>query len=335
MELNMNNHTYIIAEAGVNHNGDMKIAYELIDTAKTIGVDAIKFQTYKTENLVTIDAKKAEYQKNQEDESQYQMLKKLELSYEQFRELKVYCDKIGIEFLSTAFDLESIDFLDDLGMKTWKIPSGEITNLPYLEKIAKLNTDIILSTGMSTLDDIGNAYEVLRKFNKKNITILHCTTSYPTDDFDANLNAMLTIKERFGEEVGYSDHTKGIKVPCIAVSMGACVIEKHFTLDNNMEGPDHKASLMPDEFRKMVEEIRYIEKVKGSYNKLVTETEKENSQVARKSIVAKEDIKKGQEFTADLLDVKRPGTGISPMNWYDVIGKIADRDYKKDDLIIL
>lgn len=335
MELNMNNHTYIIAEAGVNHNGDMKIAYELIDTAKTIGVDAIKFQTYKTENLVTLDAKKAEYQKNEEDESQYQMLKKLELSYEQFRELKAYCDKIGIEFLSTAFDLESIDFLDGLGMKTWKIPSGEITNLPYLEKIAKLNTDIILSTGMSTLDDIGNAYEVLRKFNKKNITILHCTTSYPTDDFDANLNAMLTIKERFREEVGYSDHTKGIKVPCIAVSMGACVIEKHFTLDNNMEGPDHKASLMPDELKKMVEEIRYIEKVKGSYNKLVTETEKENSQVARKSIVAKEDIKKGQEFTADLLDVKRPGTGISPMNWYDVIGKIADRDYKKDDLIIL
>lgn len=326
---------YIIAEAGVNHNGSLDIAKKLVDEAKKSGADCIKFQTFIAENIISKNAKQAKYQTKNigKEQSQLEMIKKLELSFEDFKQLNNYCIEKNIDFLSTAFDLESIDFLESLGMNTWKIPSGEITNLPYLIKIAKLKKKVILSTGMSTMKEIEDAVNIFKKYGTTDITILHCTTQYPTLFEDVNLNAMLSIKEKFGYDVGYSDHTKGIEVPIAAVALGATVIEKHFTLDNNMIGPDHKASLQPDELKKMVESIRNIELSLGDGRKVVANSEKENMSIARKSIVAKKSIRKGQLLSEENITVKRPGDGISPMKWFDILGTVAIRDFEEDELI--
>ena len=330
--------TIIIAEAGVNHNGSMKLAKQLIDAASLAGVDYVKFQTFNAENLVTKSAKKAEYQQKNmvdADNSQYQMLKKLELSKEQHYELIDYCKKRGVKFFSTAFDLDSVEFLSTLRLGLWKIPSGEITNYPYLKRIAQENQPVILSTGMSTIEDIKAAVNVLVKYgtSKQQITVLHCNTQYPTPMQDVNLLAMKTIAREIGIKVGYSDHTSGIEIPIAAVSLGATVIEKHFTLDRNMEGPDHKASLEPAELTAMVTAIRNVEKALGSFEKTVSASESENKSVARKSIVASRFIAKGEILTEENLTVKRPGNGISPMKWNDVIGKVAVRDFNEDELI--
>lgn len=326
---------YIIAEAGVNHNGSLDIAKKLVDEAKKSGADCIKFQTFIAENIISKNAKQAKYQTKNigKEQSQLEMIKKLELSFEDFKQLNNYCIEKNIDFLSTAFDLESIDFLESLGMNTWKIPSGEITNLPYLIKIAKLKKKVILSTGMSTMQEIEDAVNIFKKYGTNDITILHCTTQYPTLFEDVNLNAMLSIKEKFGYDVGYSDHTKGIEVPIAAVALGATVIEKHFTLDNNTIGPDHKASLQPDELKKMVESIRNIELSLGDGRKVVANSEKENMSIARKSIVAKKSIRKGQLLSEENITVKRPGDGISPMKWFDILGTAAIRDFEEDELI--
>lgn len=326
---------YIIAEAGVNHNGSIELAKKMVDKAKESGADCIKFQTFISKNIVSKIASKAEYQKQQTDsnESQLEMLSKLELSFDNFIELKEYCDLRGIEFFSTAFDFDSIDFLNSLDMRIWKIPSGDITNLPYLIKIARLNKPIILSTGMSTMKDIEAALSVLRNNGASEITILHCTTEYPTPYEDVNLKAINTIKNEFKVPVGYSDHTKGIEIPIAAVAMGATVIEKHFTLDRNMEGPDHKASLEPDELKAMVRAIQNIEIAMGSADKKPAESEKKNMDIARKSIIARCTVKKGGVFTEENITVKRPGNGISPMQWFEVIGQIAGRDFEEDELI--
>ena len=325
---------YIIAEAGVNHNGSFELACKLVDEAKKAGVDCIKFQTFKSENLVSGNAQKAEYQKNTTGEgSQIDMLKKLELSYDEFVELKKYCDEKKICFLSTPFDMESIDFLDSIDMPFWKIPSGEVTNLPYLTALAKTGKPIVMSTGMCEIEEIAAAMTVLKENGVKSIKLLHCNTEYPTPFEDVNLLAMNEMKEVFGVEVGYSDHTKGIEVPIAAVALGATIIEKHFTLDRNMEGPDHKASLEPDELAAMVSSIRHIEKSLGTGEKKPSESEKKNITIARKSIVAKTDIKKGDIFSEENITVKRPGNGISPMKWNEVIGQEAGRDFQKDELI--
>ena len=332
--------TIIIAEAGVNHNGSIDLAKRLIEAASFAGADYVKFQTFKTEYLVTKTAKKAEYQKKDianYNNTQYQMLKKLEIDEEQHYELINYCKQYNIQFLSTAFDLESVKFLSSLHLGVWKIPSGEITNYPYLKRIAIESQPVILSTGMSTIEDIKEAVDVLVKYgmNKQNITVLHCNTQYPTPMHDVNLLAMQTIANEIGVKIGYSDHTLGIEVPIAAVALGAGVIEKHFTLNRNMEGPDHKASLEPDELKSMIEAIRNIEKALGSSEKYVSVSESDNRNVARKSIVAANFIKKGNVFTDENLTVKRPGDGISPMKWDDVIGKIAKKDFYEDELIEL
>lgn len=328
------NHVLIIAEAGVNHNGSLELAYKMVDAAKNASVDYIKFQTYKSYNIVSKNASKADYQKeNTGDGSQIDMLQSLELSYEEFGKLKDYCDKVGICFISTPFDLESIEFLDSLDIPFWKIPSGEITNYPYLMSIAKTGRPVILSTGMSTMDDISHALNVLTQNGTTDIKLLHCNTEYPTPYEDVNLNAMKSLYDTFGYEIGYSDHTKGIEIPIAAVAMGAKVIEKHFTLDRNMEGPDHKASLEPDELSEMVKCIRNIEKALGNGIKEPSKSEKKNISIARKSIVAKTDIKKGDILTEDNIATKRPGTGINPMKWNDVIGTRAIKDFNEDDLI--
>lgn len=329
--------TLIIAEAGVNHNGSLELAKKLVDKAVYANVDIIKFQTFTVEDLTTKNAQKAEYQKNNlsGEDTQHKMLKNLELKREEFIELKKYCHSSGIEFLSTAFDLRSIEFLNELGMKRWKIPSGEITNLPYLIKIAKSNKPIILSTGMSTMNDIRSAISILMHNGAGELTVLHCTTEYPTPFHDVNLNAMLTIKEEFDVQVGYSDHTRGIEVSIAAVALGAEVIEKHFTLDRNMEGPDHKASLEPDELKAMVTSIRHIDLALGDGIKKPAESEKKNMAIARKSIIAKKDIKAGEVLSEENLTIKRPGHGISPMRWFEVIGKVASRDFQEDELIEL
>jgi N,N'-diacetyllegionaminate synthase len=326
---------YIIAEAGVNHNGNIEIAKKMIEKAKEAGADCIKFQTFISSNLVTKKAVKADYQIEQtkSDETQLDMLKKLELSFDEFKELNEYCKLKNIEFLSTAFDFESIDFLNNLGMKRWKIPSGDITNLPYLMMIAKFNKPIILSTGMSTMEDIRLALCAIRNYGKSDITVLHCTTEYPTPYDDVNLKAMLTIKNEFNVNVGYSDHTRGIEIPIAAVVMGATVIEKHFTLDKNMEGPDHKASIEPDELKAMVSAIRNIEAAMGDGEKKPSKSEKKNIAIARKSIIAKTNIKKGEIFTEENITVKRPGNGVSPMKWFEVIGQTAARDFEEEELI--
>lgn len=331
----MEKNVFIIAEAGVNHNGDINLAKKLIDVAKESGADAVKFQTFISEKVVSRHATKAEYQYKytQSKESQLEMVKKLELTFDEFVELSEYCRNKDIEFLSTAFDFDSIDFLDSLDMRTWKIPSGDITNLPYLIKIAKLNKPVILSTGMSTMEDIRSAVNILKENDSGDITILHCTTEYPTPYGDVNLSSMSTIKKEFNVPVGYSDHTRGIEISIAAVAVGATVIEKHFTLDRNMEGPDHKASLEPDELKAMVSAIRNVEVAIGSGDKKPAESEKKNMAIARKSIIAKRNIIKGELFTEDNLTVKRPGNGISPMRWFEVIGQTAMRDFEEDELI--
>ena len=327
---------YIIAEAGVNHNGSFELACRLVDEAKKAGADCIKFQTFKAENLVSRNAQKADYQKETTgDGSQIEMLRKLELSNDEFLELKVYCDKKEICFLSTPFDIDSIEFLNSIDMPFWKIPSGEVTNLPYLLALATTGKPVVMSTGMCDLEEVEAAIKVLRENGTKEIKLLHCNTEYPTPFEDVNLRAMLTMKDAFDLEVGYSDHTKGIEVPIAAVALGATVIEKHFTLDCNMDGPDHKSSLEPDELAAMITSIRNIEKALGSANKTPSESEKKNKAVARKSIVSKTNIKKGEEFTEDNITVKRPGTGISPMKWFEVLGEKATRDYHEDELIEL
>lgn len=333
-------HVLIIAEAGVNHNGSLDIAKQLIDKAVEAGVDIIKFQTFKSEKLVSKAAKQAEYQQRnigKKDESQLAMLKKLELSPSAHKELMDYCREKGIRFFSTAFDMDSIDYLHSLNLGLWKIPSGEITNYPYLRKIAQYHEPIILSTGMCELSDIEATLKVLVGFGvkKEQITILHCNTEYPTPYSDVNLRAMLEIRDRFGVQVGYSDHTQGIEVPIAAVALGASVIEKHFTLDKNMEGPDHKASLEPDELRAMVCAIRNVEQTLGSGHKTISESERKNIEIARKSIVAACPIKKGELFTEENLTVKRPGNGISPMRWSEVIGKTAAKDFEEEEMIVL
>lgn len=327
-------HTLIIAEAGVNHNGSPELAKRLVDEAKKTGADIVKFQTAKLDSLVSKSAEMADYQKKNTgvEESQKEMLKKLLLDFEDFRGLKSYCDNTGIQFLSTPFDIESIHFLNDL-QDIWKIPSGEITNYPYLVEIAKTGKEIILSTGMSTLEEIDDALDVLKTNGAGKITLLHCNTDYPTPMRDANIRAMLTLKEKFGCPVGYSDHTEGIEVPIAAVAIGAEVIEKHFTLDRNMEGPDHKASIEPDELSSMVKAIRNIEEALGDGIKSPSESEKANITIARKSIVARRDIMTGEIFSEDNITAKRPGTGISPMRWPEVLGKKAARDFKEDELI--
>ena len=332
--------TLIIAEAGVNHNGDIAKAKALIDKGAEAGVDYVKFQTFKAGNLVTKQAKRAAYQdKNtQDNDSQYEMLKKLELSQKDHQELIDYCTQKGVKFLSTGFDFESLEFLAQLGITIAKIPSGEITNLPYLRKVANLFPEVILSTGMATITEIKDAIKVLTDngVSKDKITVLHCNTEYPTPMEDVNLKAMLHIQRELGVSVGYSDHTLGIEVPIAAVALGATVIEKHFTLDKTLPGPDHKASLEPEELKAMVMAIRNIEKaIGGSGLKEVSKSEAKNKAIARKSIVATKTIKKGDLFSAENLTVKRPGTGISPMQWDEVIGKIAKKDFEEDDLIEL
>ena len=325
---------YIIAEAGVNHNGSLELAFRMVDAAKRAGVDCIKFQTFKSEKLVSHNAQKADYQKSSTgDGSQIDMLKKLELSYDEFLELKTYCDKMDICFLSTPFDFESIEFLNSIDMPFWKIPSGEVTNLPYLVALARTKKPVVMSTGMCDMEEIEAAIKVLRDNGTKEIKLLHCNTEYPTPFEDVNLRAMQTMRDQFEVEVGYSDHTSGIEVPIAAVALGATVIEKHFTLDRNMEGPDHKASLEPDELAAMVASIRNIEKALGSVDKTPSSSEIKNKAVARKSIVAKSDIKAGEKFTEENIIVKRPGTGISPMKWYDILGNYAIRDFHEDELI--
>lgn len=326
---------YIIAEAGVNHNGDINLAKELVDMAVFSGVDCIKFQTFISSNIVSKNAEKAEYQKKEtgNSESQQDMLKKLELTFDEFIELRDYCSSKNIEFLSTAFDFESINFLHSIGMNKWKIPSGEITNLPYLIKIAKLNQPVILSTGMSDIDEVKAAVKILRENGATDINLLHCTTEYPTPFEDVNLKAMITMAEELGLPFGYSDHTKGIEIPIAATALGATIIEKHFTLDKNMEGPDHKASLEPDELKLMVESIRNIEKALGDGIKKPANSEIKNMVIARKSIIARHKIKEGEMFTEENLTVKRPGSGISPMKWFEVIGTRAKRNFEEDELI--
>lgn len=337
----MEQHVIVIAEAGVNHNGSMEIAYKLIDAAADAGVDYIKFQTFKTENIVSGSAQKAEYQiqnTGNAEENQFQMLKKLELNEFQHEQLIAYCRKKKINFFSTAFDINSLNFLHAIGLEMVKIPSGEITNLPYLRKAASLFHKVILSTGMSTMDEIRNALNVFLSvgIDKNNITVLHCNTEYPTPMQGVNLKAMLQLQQVFGTNVGYSDHTLGIEVPIAAVAMGASMIEKHFTLDKTMEGPDHRASLEPDELKAMVSSIRNIEKAtSGSGIKEVSSSERKNMAVARKSIVAKKSIKKGELFSEENITVKRPGTGISPMQWDNVLGQTSQKDFEPDELIIL
>ena len=329
--------TFIIAEAGVNHNGSLELAYKLIDAAKESGVDAVKFQSFKTGSLVSKNAIKAEYQQKttKADELQYKMIKKLELCLADHHSLINYCKRKKIEFLSSPFDLESIDLLVKLGLGTIKIPSGEITNLPYLRKIGKMHKTIILSTGMADLNEISDAINVLTEngTEKEKITVLHCNTAYPTPFEDVNLNAMLTIQTALNVKVGYSDHTNGIEIPVAAVALGAEIIEKHFTLDKNMEGPDHKASLEPDELKQMVNAIRNIEKAMGNGVKRPSSSEEKNKSISRKSLVAARPIKKGERFSADNVTTKRPGTGISPMRWDEVVGRVAQINYKEDDMI--
>ncbi len=344
----MSKHTLIIAEAGVNHNGDLEIAKQLIEVAANAGADIVKFQTFKAENLVSKAAKKAAYQQrnmnsetvdnqiNSQDDSQLAMLKKLELSQAMHAELITHCEKCNIKFLSTAFDLESLQFLCDLGLDIFKIPSGEITNLPYLQHIGSFGKKIILSTGMATLQEIEEALTVLQKAGaaKETITVLHCTTEYPTPMDEVNLNAMLTIKNTFGVAIGYSDHTEGIEIATAAVALGATIIEKHFTLDKNMSGPDHKASLEPQELKAMVQAIRNIEQAMGNGTKQPSPSEQKNIAIARKSIHLQTNLAKGHILTATDLIMKRPATGISPMEMEKIIGKKLNKPKQEDDILV-
>jgi len=334
------NKVVIIAEAGVNHNGSVEIAKRLVDEAARAGVDYIKFQTFKSEGIATKKAEKADYQKEttgSEENTQLEMIKKLEISYEGYDEIVAYCKEKGVKFFSTSTDHDSIEYLASLNMGMWKIPSGEVTNYEFLKKIASYNQLTLFSLGMSDMQMIREAVTCLydNGLSKENLILLHCNTEYPTPYEDVNLRAMKTIADEFGVPVGYSDHTNGIEVPIAAVAMGAKVIEKHFTLDRNMEGPDHKASLEPDELCQMVKSIRNVEMALGDGVKRITDSERKNIVIARKSIVAACPIKAGEPFTDDNITAKRPGNGISPMRWMDVVGKIAKRDFDVDDLIEL
>lgn len=328
---------FIIAEAGVNHNGSIELAKQLIDVAANAGADAVKFQTFKAEKLVSKNAQKADYQKQTTDgeESQYEMIKKLELDVDAHHQLMAYCQQRNIMFLSTPFDHDSIELLNHLGLEKFKVPSGEITNLPYLRAIGALKKEVILSTGMADLGEIEDAIDILvaAGTTKEKITVLHANSMYPTPMEDVNLRAMLTIGRAFECPFGYSDHTIGVEVPTAAVAMGASCIEKHFTLDKNMEGPDHKASLEPQELTAMVKAIRNIEQALGSTIKKPSPSEQPNMEIARKSLVAVAEIKKGEQFSEHNITAKRPSTGISPMFWDDIIGTLATRDYKIDDFI--
>ena len=329
----------IIAEAGVNHNGSIILAKKLIDAAKSSGADVIKFQSFFAENLVIPGTIKANYQQDNSvlNESQFEMLKKLELNLEEQKELKNYCDFKNIEFLSSAFDMDSLNLIKNLNIKRYKIPSGEITNLPYLRFVALQKKPIILSTGMSNIKEIGEALKELTAagVKREDITVLHCTTEYPAPLEDVNLNAMLTIRDKFQIKVGYSDHTLGIEVSLAAVALGATIIEKHLTLDKSLNGPDHKASLEPEQFFKLVEGIRKISKSLGSYEKKISNSEQKNLSIVRKSIIAKTAIKEGDFFSSNNISAKRPGTGISPMLWDQVIGKRAKRNFKVNEQITL
>ena len=330
---------FIIAEVGVNHNGSLNLAKQLVDVASLCGADAVKFQTFKASTLVTKTARQADYQtaNTQKEESQFDMLTRLELSEADHQDLFEYCGLKNIEFMSTPFDLHSIQFLAELGVKRFKIPSGEITNYPYLNLIGSFNKEIILSTGMANLGEVEAAIQVLLDAGTEQhkITVLHATTDYPTQMTDVNLRAMQTMAQAFKFPVGYSDHTPGIEVPTAAVALGASVIEKHFTLDRNLPGPDHKASLEPDEFKAMVVAIRNIEIALGDGVKRASPNEAKNKPIARKSIVAKQDIQAGNVFTLENLTTKRPGAGISPMRWHEVLGKTANRAFVTDELIEL
>ena len=331
-----NNKILIIAEAGVNHNGSLKTAKKLVNIASKSGADIVKFQTFNTNNIVIKSLKKAAYQtKSTGKKTQYDMLKKLELSKNDHLSLLKYCKKRKIEFLSTPFDLESIDLLISLKLKRLKIPSSEINNYIYLERISKFKGNIILSTGMSTIKEISEALKILYKggVKKNKISILHCNSEYPTPFEDVNLNAMLELKKKFNTNVGYSDHTLGIQVPIIASVLGASIIEKHFTLDLNMKGPDHQASLTPLQLKEMVQAIKNINKVIGSKNKKISKSEGKNIKIARKSLVAITNIKKGEKFSRDNISAKRPGTGISPMMYLTLLGKKSKNNYRFDDLI--
>ena len=325
-------HVYIIAEAGVNHNGSRELALKLIDAAADAGVDAVKFQTFRADTLVSPDAPKADYQKANcgTAESQYQMLKRLELSEADHEALRAHCVELGIEFLSTPFDVSDIDYLRSFGVSRMKIPSGSVTDYPYLRKINGCGLPVILSTGMSTLDEVAAALAVLRDCK---VSLLHCTTEYPCPFEAVNLRAMQTMRDRFGLPVGYSDHTPGITIPIAAVALGAEIIEKHFTLDRTMEGPDHKASIEPDELKAMVRAIRDVERSLGDGVKAPVPAERGNIAIARKSIVARRRIEAGEFFSEENLAAKRPGTGISPMRWPEVVGKKAGRKFEKDELI--
>lgn len=330
-------HVIIIAEAGVNHNGSYELAKQLVVKAKEAGADYVKFQTAKPELVISQFAEMADYQKTNtgKQESQLEMCKKIHLTFDDYKPLKAYCEEVGIKFMSTPFDLPSIDLLAEIGMDYMKVPSGEITNLPYLRKIAKLGMPVILSTGMSRIGEVEEALNILIDGGMKrdDIILLHCNTEYPTPYEDVNLKAMLTLRDTFGVRVGYSDHTKGIEVPIAAVAMGAEVIEKHFTLDHNLPGPDHVASLEPDELKTMVDSIRNIEKAIGNGLKVVSNSEAKNIKIARKSIIAARAIKAGEIFTEENLTVKRPGDGVSPMLWDSVIGIKAKRDFVYDEPI--
>lgn len=332
-----NKKVIIIAEAGVNHNGSYELAIKMVDEAKRAGADYVKFQTAKPELVISTFAPKAEYQKETTGaaESQLEMCKAIHLPLTDYKPLKEYCDKVGIGFMSTPFDLVSIDVLEPLDMDYYKIPSGEITNLPYLRKIASKHRPVILSTGMCEVEEVEAALQVLEQggVKRSDIIVLHCNTEYPTPMADVNLRAMDDLRRSLGVEVGYSDHTKGIEVPIAAVALGATVIEKHFTLDKTMEGPDHKASLEPDELKAMVDAIRNIEQALGDGHKHVSPSERKNMDIARKSIVATRDIRKGEVLTEENITTKRPGNGISPMRWDSVIGTTAIRDFGYDELI--
>ena len=331
------NKVFIVAEAGVNHNGSIQLAMRLVDCAKKTGADAVKFQTFKADFVASNFAPKAQYQKGitGKNESQLEMLRKLELKDKDFFKLAAYCKKRKIVFLSSAFDLKSVDLLAGLGMTIFKIPSGEINNFPFLRKIGSLKKKVIISTGMSTINDIRRALVILVRAGtiKKNITVLHCNTEYPTPVKDVNLRAMLTIKEKLGVQIGYSDHTLGFETAIAAVVLGATVLEKHLTLDKDMSGPDHKASLEPIEFEKLVLTVRNVEKAMGTGIKKPSISEYENRAIVRKSLVAAKAISKGEKFTPDNVTVKRPGTGLSPMLWDDIIGRKSKNSFKKDELI--
>lgn len=330
---------FIVAEIGCNHNGNKELAKQMIIQAKECGVDGVKFQTFKADKLISRFAPKAEYQKKTTgvNENQLEMTRRLELSYEDYIELKEYAEKLDLEVFSTPFDMESIAFLESIGQRIWKIPSGEITNLPYLEKIGNIDINdklIILSTGMATKDEIRKALDIIQKDKKNNIIILHCNTEYPTPDEDVNVSAILDLKNNFkGYEVGLSDHSIGNIAAIMAVTFGISFIEKHFTLNKNFDGPDHKASATPNELKQLVDSVRRAEKILGQARKEVTVSERKNKNIARKSIIAKQRIRKGEQFTTENITCKRPGNGISPMYWYDVLGKYAEDNFEEDQLI--